>query len=53
VGNLTNVTDPDCVLAMTDDLANRLMTSLMLSNGRETTYSYDPASQVTNILHQR
>jgi len=40
VGNLTNVTDPDCVLAMTDDLANRLMTSLMLSNGRETTYSY-------------
>ena len=27
-------------------------TSLTLPNGIQTTYSYDPASQVTNILHQ-
>jgi len=117
VGNLTNVTDPDSVLAMTYDQANRLVTtstagssnqpavtltytydkngnrltavdptatntyvydslnrlatlaspaglaaftydalsrrtSLTLPNGTSTTYQYDPASQVTQILHQ-
>ena len=52
VGNLTNVTDPDSVLAMTDVLANRLMTNLTLSNGTETTYSYDPASQVSDTCTQ-
>ena len=25
---------------------------MTLPNGMQTTYSYDPASQVTNILHQ-
>jgi RHS repeat-associated protein len=117
VGNLTNVTDPDSVLAMTYDQANRLLTtatagssnqpavtltythdknsnrltavdpagtntyvydvlnrltsltnpagattfgydalshrtSMMLPNGTSTTYTYDSASQVTQILHQ-
>ena len=33
-----------------DALSRR--TSLTLPNGTQTTYSYDPASQVTNILHQ-
>jgi RHS repeat-associated protein len=33
-----------------DALSRR--TALTLSNGTQTTYSYDPASQVTNILHQ-
>ena len=33
-----------------DALSRR--TAMTLSNGTQTTYSYDPASQVTNILHQ-
>ncbi len=33
-----------------DALSRRIATTL--SNGTQTTYSYDPASQVTNILHQ-
>mgnify|MGYP001315097074 FL=1 len=33
-----------------DALSRR--TSLTLPNGTQTTYAYDPASQVTNILHQ-
>jgi RHS repeat-associated protein len=33
-----------------DALSRR--TSLTLPNGTQTTYTYDPASQVTNILHQ-
>ncbi len=33
-----------------DGLSRR--TAMTLSNGTQTTYSYDPASQVTNILHQ-
>ena len=33
-----------------DALSRR--TSLMLPNGTQTTYTYDPASQVTNILHK-
>ena len=52
VGNLTNVSDRDSVLTMTRDLANRLVTSLTLSNWAQTTYSDDPARQVTSILRQ-
>ena len=53
VGNLTNVSDRDSVLTMTRDLANRLVTSLTLSNWAQTTYSDDPARQVVSVLHQR
>jgi len=39
------------VAAWTYDALNR-RSAMTLSNGTQTTYSYDPASQVTNILHQ-
>lgn len=51
VNRLTSMTSPAGATALAYDALSR-RTSLTLPNGTQTTYSYDPASQVTQILHQ-
>ena len=41
---------PSFITMAYDALSRR--TAMTLPNGTQTTYSYDPASQVTNVLHQ-
>ncbi len=51
LNRLTSLTSPAGSKTFAYDALSR-RTSLTLPNGTSTTYSYDPASQVTNILHQ-
>ena len=51
LNRLTSLTSPAGASTFAyDELSRR--TSLTLPNGTQTTYTYDPASQVTQILHQ-
>ena len=51
LNRLTSLTSPAGASTFAYDALSR-RTSLALPNGTQTTYSYDPASQVTQILHQ-
>jgi RHS repeat-associated protein len=51
LNRLTNLTSPAGSFGLAYDAISR-RTSLTLPNGTQTTYAYDPASQVTQILHQ-
>ncbi|MDN5942202.1 MAG: hypothetical protein L0H94_10000, partial [Nitrospira sp.] len=51
LNRLTSLTSPAGSFTFNYDALSR-RTSLTLPNGTSTIYSYDPASQVTNILHQ-
>jgi RHS repeat-associated protein len=51
LNRLTSLTSPAGSKTFAYDALSR-RTSLTLPNGTSTTYSYDPASQVTQILHQ-
>ena len=51
LNRLASLTSPAGANTFAYDALSR-RTSLTLPNGTQTTYTYDPASQVTNILHQ-
>ncbi len=51
LNRLTSVTSPSGAATYAFDALSR-RTSVTLPNGTQTTYTYDPASQVTNILHK-
>ncbi|MBX3324924.1 MAG: RHS repeat-associated core domain-containing protein [Nitrospira sp.] len=51
LNRLSSVTTPTGTATFAYDPLSR-RTNLTLPNGTQTTYTYDPASQVTNILHQ-
>jgi RHS repeat-associated protein len=48
---LTSLTSPAGASTFAYDALSR-RTNLTLPNGTQTTYTYDPASQVSNVLHQ-
>jgi RHS repeat-associated protein len=51
LNRLTSLTSPAGATTYAFDALSR-RTAMTLPNGTQTTYSYDPASQVTNILHK-
>ena len=51
LNRLTSLTSPAGGFTLAHDALSR-RTSMTLPNGTSTTYTYDPASQLTNILHQ-
>ncbi|WP_413937141.1 RHS repeat-associated core domain-containing protein, partial [Nitrospira sp. BLG_1] len=51
LNRLTSLTSPAGASTLTYDAISR-RTAMTLSNGTQTTYTYDPASQVTAISHQ-
>ena len=51
LNRLASLTSPAGATTFAYDALSR-RTAMTLPNGTQTTYTYDPASQVTNILHQ-